>query len=105
MRVLSLANVVVVVMLMSGCSQLTVTKIKPGEEDGGLAYCLLVPKLQVLTKQALVYDKADYDKPPYSRAARPVTEQTVALVQVPSYDHYYTVKVKSGWFTSDSYSI
>ena len=95
----------VVIVLTSACAELQVKKIEPGKEEGTLTYCLLVPKLQVTTKQALVYDKLDLPKPPYARAAREVSEQTITLVQVPSYEHYYSAKVKSGWFTADSYSI
>lgn len=95
-----------VVLSMTACAELQVTKIKPGQGDGGLAYCLVVPKLQVTTKEAVVYDQGDrLLSPPYAEAARSIQERTVALVQVPSYEHYYSAKLKSGWFTADSYTI
>jgi hypothetical protein len=102
----SMASIAIVVVVMaSGCADLQVKKIGPGKEDGGLAYCLAVPKLQVTTKEALIYDKIDLNRPPYSLAARSIKDVTVNLVQVPSYEHYYSAKMKSGWFTTDSYSI
>lgn len=89
-----------------GCSELQVKKIKPGEDDGGLAYCLAVPKLQVTTKEALIYEQGErLSGPPYASAARSIKEVTVTLVHVPSYEHYYSAKLKSGWFSSDSYTI
>lgn len=95
-----------VVLSTTACAKLQVAKIKPGQGDGGLAYCLVVPKLQVTTKEAVVYDQGDcLPNPPYSKAARSIQERTVALVQVPSYEHYYSAKLKSGWFTADSYTI
>jgi hypothetical protein len=106
-----------VTFLATACAELQVKKIKPGEEDGGLAYCLAVPKLQVTTKEALVYDKKidtppnatvndkKIDKPPYSKAARSIRDITVSLVQVPSYKNYYSAKINSGLFTTDSYTM
>jgi hypothetical protein len=94
----------VVALLTTACAELQVKKIKPGEEDGGLAYCLAVPKLQVTTKEALVYDKK-IDTPPYTTAARSIKDITVSLVQVPSYKHYYSAKINSGLFTTDAYTM
>jgi hypothetical protein len=89
----------------AGCTTLEVTKIKPGEENGGLTYCLLVPKAQIVTKEAVVYDKVDAKVPPFSKAARSIKTATVNLVQVPSDDHYYSVKVHSGPFSADTYGV
>jgi hypothetical protein len=94
------------ILSVTACAtRLEVKKIQPGEEKGGLAYCLLVPKVQVITKEAVVYDTKDCDKYPPTASPRRIQEQTVSLVQVPSYQYYYEAKVHSGWFTTDSYQI
>ena len=91
---------------ISGCvSHITAKKVTLPATDGGLVYCLLAPKIQVVTKEAVVYDQDVGNSKDLRLAARAIRAQTVSLVNIPSPDHYYSVKVDSGTFSSDSFTM
>lgn len=101
-----------VALISSSCSSLEVMNIEPNKEskEDTLTYCLLVPKLQLTIKEAIVYDKKldppiDPVKDPLANAGRSITSVTASLIQVPSNTHYYAAHMKSGWFTSDAHRI